>query len=289
MRARGALDEDRTSRSGESWRRPRLQCLEDRIDVRFEPAQHGFEGVALDPVCDEVGYCRGWRIPRQIRGLEQFGGRAVNARMNQQIPGWQQRQRDQYFAQPGGPGIAAAHEDRHIRAQAQAQIRQPILAQSGVPQMIEGDQHGRCIGRATAQPGAAWNQFFDDDVRTLRTIGVRLQQLGGTNGEVVIFRYPLRRRPDPYDPAIVAQAQADAVTPVQQAEYSLQLVVTVGTPPGDVQEQVELGRGRPGRPAIGIDTVHCSSGPQRSTTSRTRSSPRVALMRTGRLWASRAG
>src|SRR3546814_2876078 len=74
---------------------------------------------------------------------------------------------------------------------------------------------------------------------------------------------------------VLARPQAQAVAPVQDPEHGLQEVVSVCPSAGDAQEQVQLGRGRPGGPAVGHGTAHAS------TTSLTRAVPRSAVIRIG--------
>src|SRR5690606_26739069 len=79
----------------------------------------------------------------------------------------------------------------------------------------------------------------------------RLQQSCGLDQEIVVRLHAGDRRPDPADPTLPAQADADRIAPGQEPEHGLQLVVAVRAAARDPQEQVVLGWGRPARPVVG--------------------------------------
>ena len=125
---------------------------------------------------------------------------------------------------------------------------------------------------------------IDDDVDAETAISGVLQALSCTNREIVRFGDATGGLPMANDPAVIAYPQADPVAPVEQPEHGLQRVVAIGTAAGDLQEQVELGRGRPGRPAVGVARrVHGCAKPsdQASTIKRTLAWSRTALSRFG--------
>src|SRR5690606_41945560 len=147
--------------------------------------------------------------------------------------------------------------------------------------------------------------LFDGDVGTKRDVRFRLQQSCGLDQEIVVRVHAGDRRPDPTDPTIPAQADADRIAPGQEPEHGLQLVIAVRAAARDPQEQVELGWRRPAGPAVdGCEPGHpqppwtapsasrpCAGGGassgaagarvQSSTTSRTRASPRLASIPRG--------
>ena len=87
---------------------------------------------------------------------------------------------------------------------------------------------------------------------------------------------------DAQDLPVAAQAQTDAIAPVEQAEYRLQQVIAIGTTPGDVQKQVQLRRCRPPRPRARLTCIHHGSQPVHwSTSRRTRACPLTASIRRG--------
>ena len=113
-------------------------------------------------------------------------------------------------------------------------------------------------------------------IRDLLWRQAHLDVRGGPDGEVGGVLHPRQAVAVADDPAIVAGAQTDAVAPVQDPEHGLQGVVAVRPAPGDAQEQVQFGRGRPVAPV----RAH-RAGSQPSTTTRTRASPRTACRRRG--------
>ena len=104
--------------------------LDGRFAARAAPARTHCRATVPET---KSRYCRGRGIPRQIRGLEQGGGGHVHARVDQQVPGRRQLDRRQPLADPFGPGIVAADEDRHVGAQLQAELGQPLDAQIQCP------------------------------------------------------------------------------------------------------------------------------------------------------------
>src|SRR5690606_11212822 len=123
------------------------------------------------------------------------------------------------------------------------------------------------------------NALFDADIDTLTALDFRLQKFCGAHQQVAGLIDAVRARPDAGDPAVVARAQVHGVAPVQQAEHGLQFVVAVRPPARDAQEQVELGRRRPGRPAGAL--VRRVAQCHWSNTSFTFACPRTASMRRG--------
>ena len=123
---------------------PRLPAPEDRL-----------EGIAEDGPGNEVGYCRRGSIPRQFRGLEQFPGRHVDARIDQQVPG--RRQLDRRAAarrrlRPRHCGRARTPARRRRAPGPSSASR--VLAQAGAPQPVQHAQHGGRVRGAAAEAAA---------------------------------------------------------------------------------------------------------------------------------------
>ncbi|MNV23933.1 hypothetical protein D3C71_1149740 [compost metagenome] len=177
-------------------------------------------------------------------GKKSHGGH-VHARIGDHIPGRRQPDRGELLAHALGPGVVAAHEHRHVRAQLQAQRGEGIHAQPGLPQGVQAYQHGRRIRRAAPEATAGRNGLFNADVSTFGDIRFLFKQHRRAHRQVVGLLHTGHRRALAADLAVAPHAQTDPIAPLEQAEHGLQLVVPVGPTPGDMQEQVELGRGRP--------------------------------------------
>src|SRR5690606_10373711 len=131
---------------------------------------------------------------------------------------------------------------------------------------------------AAAEAATGPRALFNTDVRTVRDVELFLQQSRRAQAQVDLLGHGREVAAVAQDPAVPAGPQVHGVAPVEDAEDRLQLVVAVRAAARDLQEQVELGRRGPGRPAI---ATHGSSGPQRSITRRTPASPRCASIRRG--------
>ncbi len=193
------------------------------------------------------------RHPASNQGLGTDPRSARARRVDQQVPGRRQVERGQPLADAFGPGVVG-------RARTPARRRRaarPSSASASTPSpqphsAVQGDQHGRRIGRAAAEAAAGRNALFDDDIGALADIRVPLagaarrarrgRRSAATPGSDAPCAHALRRRR--------AAAGRMRVAPVEQPEHGLQRVVAVGAAAGDAQEQVELGRRRPGRPAV---------------------------------------
>src|SRR5262249_44259653 len=95
-----------------------------------------------------------------------------------------------------------------------------------------------------------------------------------------------RRTHGPLDLPILAHCNRDRVAQVNELKESLQLVIAVGAPTGDVQEEIELGGRRPVRQRsfrvpILVRRRRYIHRCQLSTSSRTRTASRCMVMRAG--------
>src|SRR3546814_16303478 len=96
--------------------------------------------------------------------------------------------------------MAAVDEHGHIRPQPQAELCQLANAQIQSPEPVQGSQHGRGVGRSTAEPATDRNAFFDDDVDALRAFRLMLQQSRRPNRPVVGLHPAQRGAPVAPDP-----------------------------------------------------------------------------------------
>ena len=81
----------------------------------------------------------------------------------------------------------AQHKHRHIGAQLQTQLRQFRTRKSRAPDAVQGCKGGGGVGTPPAKPTALGQYFVDADIGALAHTGVTLQQLRGTDGEIVLF------------------------------------------------------------------------------------------------------
>ena len=278
-RLRCELDETTTSRTGQPRRADVAQRGERCLDGRLTAAQHRFKRIPDQVPGSEVLYFRHWAVARQIRVCKQCWRRNMNARFDQHVPGRGQSDRLQALAHAFGalrprtntgtsaPGAGPAppkplHPDPPATAGSAPPAPWPRRTTPPNPPRRE-----RCFSTMMSAPcstfAASWSR------RAARTAS----------------HQPRPRRPGPRPhgaPAVFTQAQANAIAPVQQAEHGLQLVVAVGAAAGDVQEQVQLGRGRPPGPArVIVPGTHGAPCPHWSTSRRTLASPLLASIRRG--------
>ncbi|MCY1417161.1 hypothetical protein D9M71_326880 [compost metagenome] len=157
------------------------------------------------------------------------------------IPGFFGVHGGEDFAHALGESGVPTHENRNVGAQFQAHRGQLVLAAVKFPEMVEPQQRGGRIGTATTDPAAHGQDFFQPDVGAKRAAGKGLQLPRGPHdqiafvGDVVDFAVQANF-------AIFAQGERQFVTEVEELKQCLQLVITVGATPENVQHQVELGR-----------------------------------------------
>ena len=82
-------------------------------------------------------------------------------------------ERRNYVTDSLDPGVGAAQEERHIGAELDADGLQLGGAEPQVPEFVQGQQGGGCIGRAAAHAGLRWDALGHADV------GARLAPRGG--------------------------------------------------------------------------------------------------------------
>ena len=128
-------------------------------------------------------------------------------------------------------------------------------------------QGGRRVGAAAAEAATDRHALVDPDVGTKGGRRCRLQEACGTHHQIIL-RGDAGIVAVARDEAIRAQTNMHGVTPVEQLEHGLQKVQPVGPAAGDSEEQVELGRRRPGTPG-GVGSTRCHGMSHRWTASRT--------------------
>ena len=139
-----------------------------------------------------------------------------------------------------GPGAAAADEDGHIGAQVEAKFGEGVQRQPQVPQLVKAQQGGGSIGGASAYAAPHGEAFLQTDARAVARLGVVLQDLGGAQDQVTAVAGDFRVIA--FQTQALSRFEVQRVSVIQQGEDGLQAVVAVCPLPGDVQEQVELGR-----------------------------------------------
>ena len=163
--------------------------------------------------------------------------------------------RGQFVADAFGPRAAAAHEYRHIGAEAQAECSERVYIQIGSPQRIKPDQHASRIRAAAAEATAHRNIFIDRDIGAERRRCVFLQQTRRAHAKVASQRYT-RQLGRAQNLAVATHAQSNAIAPVKQLKCRLQQMVTISALANDMQEQIELGGRRPSAPT-GLIVPRC--------------------------------
>ncbi|MPN18830.1 hypothetical protein SDC9_166195 [bioreactor metagenome] len=173
-------------------------------------------------------------------------------------------------------------EDRHVGAQRQAELFQFAARHAGPPQVVEGEQDAGRIRRTAAETAAHRQRLLEMDRRPLPAAGMRLQQAGSAHRQIVV-RSDARRRCRQLDAVVATRREAQPVAAIDEAEYRLQQVVTVGATADNVQEEVELGRCRPAGQALRVRSVGPAQGRvvHESMTRRMRASPREMSRRAG--------
>ena len=149
----------------------------------------------------------------------------------------------QLFTNAFGKCRVAAHEYRHVGAQAEAQGSQLVFAARQLPQVVEAEQGGGRIRAAAANAAAHGQAFVQPDIGTQGTTCVLLQQARGTHDQVAVMRHAVDGCMQVYL-TVAAQGKSQLIAEVEKLKQGLQLVVTVCAAAKNMQHQVELGRCR---------------------------------------------
>ncbi len=202
----------------------------------------------------------GARVPFQ-RGVAKHLRRSDSGvGEHEHIVGYREVEGHQALSDAFRPGAVAAHEYRHIGTQTQTQVGQGIDIEPATPQQVQGMQDGRRIGTGAAQARAGRNAFSNRDGCARPDSACLLQEVCCAYAEIPLHRHARQVR-QTLDPHALSGLNHDLVAPVQQLEHGLQVMIAIRAATGDMQEQVQFGRGWPG---CHVRTRHlrrpCSSG-----------------------------
>ncbi len=107
---------------------------------------------------------------------------AAPARDTRVLPGRQ----GSVFAHALGESRMAAHENRDIGAQRQAQRGQPILVPTQLPEVIEAEQGGGGIRELPPPMPPPMGRTLSIQINTERAAGLRLKFFRGLNDQVTV-------------------------------------------------------------------------------------------------------
>src|SRR5690606_36149402 len=129
--------------------------------------------------------------------------------------------------------------------------------QATVPEAVEHQQGGGGIGAAAAEARFRGQALVEVDVAAGAGRRQLLQEARGAQHEVVFAAERCFGTAE-VQGAVVTRAEVQAVAAVQQLEHGLQRVVAVRLPAGNVQEEIELGRGSEGKHVQGASVCQRS-------------------------------
>ena len=120
----------------------RLQQLNALGDLRIEPLGHWLQIVFAKGkrACSESADYSRFRIAPQLRRAKNLRGIQAGRRLEHHKARGRQVNGLQFFAHAFGPGVAAKEEERHVRAQLQADVRQRRAIQPLLPKAVERQQ-----------------------------------------------------------------------------------------------------------------------------------------------------
>src|SRR5690554_1476466 len=142
-----------SSSAGHSCWNKFIQQAQSVTNFRVTLLDHRLAVVMTTP-CKKAANCNGRGITCQLRVGKYFRCTNRDLRDDDEEPGLAQFHRLQALADALGEGRTAAYEDRYVGAQGQADSRQAIFPQAGLPEMVKADQGGRRVGAATADSAA---------------------------------------------------------------------------------------------------------------------------------------
>lgn len=208
-----------------SW----VTLLDDRLAV-----------ITTTPLKKAANF-NGRRIACQLAIGENFCCADKHLRYGNEKPGLGQLDRCEFLTDAFGECGAAAHEYRHVRAQAQAQRCQAIFTPVQLPEVSEAEQGGGRIRAAAAYTAAHRQAFVQPDIGAQPRAAVFLQLPRCVYDQVGVVRYAVDLGVQA-DNAIIALAEPKLVTVVKKLEQGLQFVITVIAPAEDMQHQIQFGR-----------------------------------------------
>src|SRR5581483_673414 len=150
------------------------QALKSALHRRITLPDDRFEIVVAMPRA-KVAYCPGRGIgcqsafPGEV-GVDRRGGN-VDRRRHDDVPRFPKLDRRQYLSYAFPNSGVPAYENRNIGAEPQAQARESIDRQAGLPEPIQGEQRGRGVRASSAESATDGDALMQGDFRAIRTPG----------------------------------------------------------------------------------------------------------------------
>ena len=230
-------------------------------------AHHGFAVVPTTGL-QETGNCEHRRIPCQFRGFEHIRRADGHVGPQQQVHRFGEVDWHEPFTDSLRPGRPRMHEDGHVGAQFEAQFGQspaenPVphswfnatstVAASELP-LARPRPPSEAAFRPRLPPPASGTR------RSRRR--PRPQPPRGAHGQVLVCRHACQRA-QALDDTRRPLVETDRIPEIDELKGRLQLVVAVGPPANDVQEQVQLAGRGPGRAGCPSTRFMGQAGPSR--------------------------
>src|SRR5699024_1049134 len=190
----------------------------------------------------KVRNCDRFCIACQVLTGKHAGCCHGNRWMNQDIMRIRIVQGLKLVASPLGKGSLAVNKNRYIGPQSCSQLLQLMAPQPGMPETIEREQRTGCIAGTSAQASAGRDALVVVNGGPMGGASCLLQQPRGTNNQILIRGQPGQAGPLTDDLPRGTSLHAKMITEADKTKGRLQQVITIGTPPHDMQEQVQLGR-----------------------------------------------
>src|SRR5262249_52971892 len=134
--------------------------------------------------CDEGG------ISCQFRALEHLSGADTHTRIDDDVPGFRERNRGQALPDPFRPGRETSNENRHIRAERECQAGKIVEAQTAAPQLVQCEKRRRGIRAAAPQPPTLRDALVYPQVGALPRAAHPLQGKSRPERKVGVRSYP---------------------------------------------------------------------------------------------------
>lgn len=236
-----------------------LQSVEPQIR-RFCPG-----GVAEE---SQAGFRGAWLLCQVERGKD-FGRRVSTVRNEQNtVPDSLDFHRSHLFASAvANRGAAATEQEIHIAPQCRSQLLECCRRQMEVPQAIEHQQRRCRVTGAAAEAGLSGNPFANLNGGSAPATGMLLEGSGGPRDEIgfsqwkvqgtgvflpgSLTKWAAESAEREFDDTIGSIGETEGVGEAGASHHRFQLMVSVGSPFGDLQEQVDFSRGL-GDEAFGV-------------------------------------
>ncbi|MNR13157.1 hypothetical protein D3C85_1295490 [compost metagenome] len=135
----------------------------------------------------------------------------------------------------------AAHENRDVGPQRQAQRGQAVFIPAQLPEMVQTEQGGRGIRAAAANSATHGQNLVDPDIDAQLAAGLFLQFFRGLDDQVAVVGDALELGVQAND-TVIANGEGDFVAVLEELKHRLQFVITIFTATQNVQHQIEFGR-----------------------------------------------